>query len=547
MTEESILILNMLGEGKITAEQADSLLRAVRETAAPLPPPPPATPPAVSPDAATLAAMQNKLADLQGKFGELQGKIGAAQTVKAAGQAASFAGKVLDHIPRPDIDLSKINKTVDEAVRGLTSFKNDAVRTAKVAARQAGQEARRAARQGRKAMKMDFGLSANADTDAKRPYNSAEQPQVSETHESDEAWNGADAIAISNPYGHVKVVGEERETGSARFVTTRTVWAGVEAEARVLLQQVFLTTTVENGKFRARIVAPADAGARVTVDCEVRVPQHVPLEIETTHGDIEARGTSTRLTVRSEAGQITLEQPYVAEGGNTQAHSRSGNVHLRQWTALAANLLVETTSGDVLADGLQGVLEAALSSLSGDVTAQNLHAQSARLESASGDVSVSGGSITARAQIKTQSGQAAVTGLRADQLQIETVSGDARLKDTGGALTLKTVSGDLDAEGVQTPAVSLGTISGDARFAFAAPFSGSFAGTSVSGDLSVTLWTSSDTRVELSTTTGDVVCDLPLEEKNATGDKHLSGKIGGGLGSLRLQSVSGDLKITPSK
>ncbi len=50
MTEESILILNMLREGKVTAEQADSLLRAVRETvppapqAPPIPPPPPMPP-----------------------------------------------------------------------------------------------------------------------------------------------------------------------------------------------------------------------------------------------------------------------------------------------------------------------------------------------------------------------------------------------------------------------------------------------------------------------------------------------------------------------
>ncbi len=157
MSEESILILNMLREGKISAEQADSLLRAVRETGfgSPATPCPRLRPCATpSPDPAAMAAMQAKLAELQGKLGDLQGKLGAAQAAQTAGQAATLAGKVLDHLPRPDLDMGKINKAVDEAMRGLNSLKNDALRTAKTAARQAAQEARRAAHEGRKAMRV---------------------------------------------------------------------------------------------------------------------------------------------------------------------------------------------------------------------------------------------------------------------------------------------------------------------------------------------------------------------------------------------------------
>ena len=65
MSEESILILNMLREGKITAEQADALLRAVRQNAPtpPTPPVPPAAeaPPAARPDAPDKAMRRKEI------------------------------------------------------------------------------------------------------------------------------------------------------------------------------------------------------------------------------------------------------------------------------------------------------------------------------------------------------------------------------------------------------------------------------------------------------------------------------------------------------
>ena len=238
MSEESILILNMLREGKITAEQADSLLRAVRETASsaappntppPAPPPPPYAPPA--PDPAAMASMQAKLAELQGKLGDLQGKLGAAQAARTAGQAASFAGKVLDHLPRPDLDMGKINKAVDEAMRGLNSLKNDAVRTAKTAARQAAHEARRATNEGRKAMRFemnfDFGPGAAED----RPGNAAGQPEASEESHTSVTWSGADRLVLENKYGSIKIVGADTTDAAAEATVTKTAWAGTEGEA----------------------------------------------------------------------------------------------------------------------------------------------------------------------------------------------------------------------------------------------------------------------------------------------------------------------------
>lgn len=553
MSEESILILNMLREGKITAEQADSLLRAVRETGtasgpppvAPVPPVPPVPPaPPHIPDPAAMASMQTKLAELQGKLGDLQGKLGAAQTAKAAGQAAAFAGKMMDHLHKPDLDLGKINKAVDEAMRGLNSLKNDALRTAKTAARQAGHEAKRAAREGRKAMKFEFNFDLGGESSSgDQPANTMGQPEAGETSRDTITWTGADRLVLENKYGNITVIGSEASEGGAEAVVTKKAWAGSEAEARVVLQQVFLTNQVENGRCKIGVAAPQDARDRLNVDYEIRVPRQTPLEVTTTFGTIAVQGASSALLAKSASGEVSVTEAWAVDGGETKVNSAAGEVRVTGWNVPAGSLLVETTSADIRAERLTGQT-ISLSSRSGDVLVQKAQVTgTASFESASGDVHVSDGGGGTRALARTQSGSAEVSNLRAEQVHVETISGDAALRDVVGALMVKTVSGDVEASGADSPAVSLLTVSGDAHWQFSRPFSGSFAGTTVSGDLRLILPAGSDTRIEMNTTSGSLGLSLPLTETTLT-EKHAAGKLGAGTGSVRLQSVSGDLAVT---
>lgn len=553
MTEESILILNMLREGKITAEQADSLLRAVRETGAPAAPPPPIAPippiPPIAPvppvpDPAAMASMQSKLAELQGKLGDLQGKLGAAQAMRTAEHATNLAGKILDHLPRPEIDMGKINKAVDDAMRGLHSLKNDALRTAKTAARQASQEARRAAREGRKAMKFEFNFdlgSEHSRSDA--PVNSDGLPEANETSHDTVSWTGADKLVVENKYGSITIIGIETVSGTAEATVTKKAWATSGADARVLLQQVFLTNQVENGRCKIAVAAPQDARDRLTVDYEIRVPKQIALEAVATYGVISAQGISSGFTAKSASGDISLEQPSPVDGGETRLQSGSGNIHIVDWNAPSSSLWAETSSGDLYAGRLTGQ-SVTLTSRSGDVCAKKVQVtDTASFESASGDVEVIQGSAGRRASLHTQSGHAALSGLRSEQIQIETVSGDAQLQDISGTVTVKTVSGDVEVSGADSPSVSLLTVSGDARWKFAAPFAGSFAGTTVSGDLRLDLPASSDARIEMNTTSGSLEMGLQLSETVLT-EKHAAGRLGAGTGSVRLQSVSGDLVVS---
>ncbi len=547
MSDENILILNMLREGKITADQADGLLKAVRPSAAAPPPPPAPTAapaPAPAPNPVALTQMQSKLGDLQGKLAELQGKLHGAQAARTAGQAASLLGKAFEHMPKPDLDYGKINKSVDEALRGLSSLKNDALRTAKVAARQAGQDARRAARDGRRAVDdIAAQFTSGEGEAARRPANTGGKPQAQDTMDSLVNWDGASSLVINNTYGHLAITGRDDTNAEARGTVAKTAWAEADADARVLLQQVFLTSHMENGKCRIEIVAPADAQGRLTVDVALSVPRGLMLEMETTHGDITADGTAAAGKARTGSGQLTVRHPYEHAPGEASLQTRSGVLRMDGWNAPQTALTAQTASGDMAGEGLS-CRSVALSSRSGDIELRRVQAVGdAAIENISGDCDVAGGSVGGRLQVKTQSGSIQAADLRAAQVGLETVSGRASAHSVTGAVTIKTISGDIAGTAIGGAAASVGTISGDAHITFAAPFSGSLAATSVSGDLSVGLWTNSDTRVEMSTTSGDLHCRLPLAETSISGERLVSGSLGSGVGSLKLQSVSGDLTL----
>lgn len=493
MTEESMMILNLLRDGKISAPEAERLLRAIRETGAPTAPAPP-------PAAQSL--------------GQTAGQ--------AAQSAAKLAGKALDFLPKPRIDTGKWGDKVGEAA-------NDALQAAKSAARDVAAEVSKLTQQTKQALHFDGASVLGPDTG--RPANDAGQPQATEATTTDVAWKGAERLLLVNTYGNIIVRGEADLTGAARATVTKTAWADSDSAARLVLQQVFLVSQVENGACRVEIIAPNDAPGRLTVDYEIVVPQSIAVDIQTSYGGVEATGVSPALVARSQSGRLTVRRPWADGSGEARLTTTSGDVLLDGWNTTSGGLRVETTSGDVEAQDIHCGRELILTSRSGDIT-------------------LTGGSAGTRARVETGSGAARLNRLRAPAVEVETTSGSAALREASGALTLKTASGPLEGSGLNTPAISLNTISGSARLSFAAPFSGSVAGTTVSGDLVLALWDNSDTRIDLNTTSGTLETALSLTEREGDGTRHLSGKLGDAIGSIKLQSVSGDLRIekdTPAK
>lgn len=129
-----------------------------------------------------------------------------------------------------------------------------------------------------------------------------------------------------------------------------------------------------------------------------------------------------------------------------------------------------------------------------------------RLASVSGDIEVSG-----------------VTG----RLRAETVSGDARINDVVGLVSASTVSGDVEVE------ISRLEGTGDMKVS------------SVSGDVRVRMPANLDADIEMSSLSGSLKTDFPIEvqERRYGPGRSARGKLGAGSRSLRISTVSGRVSL----
>ncbi|HKS41858.1 MAG TPA: DUF4097 family beta strand repeat-containing protein [Blastocatellia bacterium] len=126
--------------------------------------------------------------------------------------------------------------------------------------------------------------------------------------------------------------------------------------------------------------------------------------------------------------------------------------------------------------------------------------------SVSGDVDVSG-----------------VTG----RLRASAVSGDVRVKNVSGSANVNSVSGDVEVE------VDRLDGSDDMKFA------------SVSGDVVVKMPSSLDADVDISSLSGSIKTDFPIEvQSERHGPRtYARGRLGSGTRRLNMSSVSGDLSL----
>jgi DUF4097 and DUF4098 domain-containing protein YvlB len=552
MSEETLMILRMIQEGKITPEQGEGLLRAVEgdeQRVRPTWPPPPSPPHAPETlanghgSSEVISEMQARLGELQTKLGEVQARLGAAQASSSSSERPGFSWGAGAGFPFGIGDLN-ISRVFDEAVRGASSLKTEAVRMAKQAAREAQKEGRRIRHEARRAGRQ-FRVEVNFDFDeSERPTNSAGLPEHTEKTISDVDLGKDQGLRVINPYGNVRIVGAS-DDGKAHIESTRTAWADSDSERDNELNGLKVAVSEEGGSVQVSGEAEGDMPDG-TLDLAITVPPATPVEIETTFGDIHCEELTAGVPkIESLSGNITLlHMQNESETASTTIRTKSGDVSIRQWRG--GETKVETASGNLQMDGLRAP-KASLLTRSGSVNLLNVDiGVDLNMDTASGNLNLQGGQCGQALFLKSQSGDVEFQKIRAGRLHIETVSGDQNVDQataTNGPITLKSVSGDIQAKDVQATEATMNMVSGDGSLAFAAPFEGTLAAASVSGDLQVRLWSNSNAKLEMSTQSGDLNCELPLEERHGDGVKHLSGRIGEGAGSIKLQSVSGALLV----
>jgi DUF4097 and DUF4098 domain-containing protein YvlB len=147
-----------------------------------------------------------------------------------------------------------------------------------------------------------------------------------------------------------------------------------------------------------------------------------------------------------------------------------------------------------------------------------------KLSTASGDIEVE--SVQGNLKASTASGDVTIKNA-SGSIKANSASGEVRVTDVAGEVNASTASGDVE--------VTITRLEGTGNMSFS----------SASGDVNVRMPSNLDADVSLSTVSGNVKTDFPIEvEKDRWGaGSRAKGKLGNGTRMVRLSSASGDVSL----
>jgi Putative adhesin len=147
-----------------------------------------------------------------------------------------------------------------------------------------------------------------------------------------------------------------------------------------------------------------------------------------------------------------------------------------------------------------------------------------RVSTASGDINAT--DLSGRVHLSTASGNVTLRGV-SGEIEAATASGQVKVTQAAGSVRASSASGDVEVEIARLEGTR------DLRFS------------SASGDVRVRLPNDLDARVHLSTASGRIDTDFPIEVKRHEhgAGSSASGQLGGGTRSIRISTASGDVSL----
>jgi DUF4097 and DUF4098 domain-containing protein YvlB len=147
-----------------------------------------------------------------------------------------------------------------------------------------------------------------------------------------------------------------------------------------------------------------------------------------------------------------------------------------------------------------------------------------KITTASGNLKAEG--FSGRINLSTASGDVTVSGV-GGEIKASSASGTVRVANATGTVNASSASGDVEVELTRLEGA------GDMRFS------------SASGDVHVKMPTNIDARVSLSTVSGDIETNFPIEvRRNRHGSgSRAEGQLGSGTRELKISSASGDVSL----
>lgn len=231
--------------------------------------------------------------------------------------------------------------------------------------------------------------------------------------------------------------------------------------------------------------------------------------------------------------------------GRQKIEIRSSGSGTEAWT----DLVIGVPKGQAVVVHL-GVGGVAVANVDGDLrvdcAAGGVEAEGTRghlsIDTGSGGVEVK--NAMGMVDIDTGSGGVSVSDFTGRELSVDTGSGSVRLATVkaDARISVDTGSGRVEAIGVRTPKLDIDTGSGGVLVQLAATVDDLMIDTG-SGSVTVEAPSTLDARITLSTGSGGLDVDFPLQSLNRDDDS-LTGTIGRGTGRVVIETGSGRIRLT---
>lgn len=242
------------------------------------------------------------------------------------------------------------------------------------------------------------------------------------------------------------------------------------------------------------------------------VGAHPRLQLANVAGDIAVQpGKNNEIRIEYQKSREEIEVLFEQQGDLVEVEVKyptrnTGRGEVTFVVALPAHTLVE------------------LESVSGSIQAKEL-AGGGKLESVSGNLT-----------LKKAKGE----------FELGTVSGNLIVEESAGSYRLGSVSGNVTASGLGKSQLTMESVSGNLRLE-SATLAGSYDMESTSGSVLVRHGKEASYRVDVETFSGDLdfprTAGLELKEGKYTPEKSLKGSYNGETGSLRCETLSGNIRI----
>lgn len=310
-------------------------------------------------------------------------------------------------------------------------------------------------------------------------------------------------------------------------------WSRAHYERTVELQHAMAdgsTLTVSTASGSIDVAGQAVSEAKVVATIRGQAPTEDEAREIAEATEIRFEPSGDKLAIKADTPKL----------GRNRSVSISYNIAVPQQTSVECG----SASGAIKVAGLQGNVRA--NTASGSVTCEAIRGGSVHMSTASGGVRLSDGSDLSSCELQTSSGRAEAERVQAERIRIGSVSGPVELTDARAReIEMKGTSGHVTGRAIDCSRLTAESASGSVSVEFvpSAPADVTANVGSISGGVSVVAPRNFAGRIEMSTTSGSVQSDLPIQVQGRMSTKHLSGSVGQGSGSLTLRTTSGSVHV----